>query len=273
MLRVIFIGLLGECQAFSSKRTSKKPSPKALPLMPNLYLAITQRTLVGILHLTIPLAFRRSPAMPHLARLPTSLCVSLRRTEQLTIKEARYYIPCAANEAAIDSLLLHDGDLYPFQFTTGSTDDIKPGLQNVLNRFTGLLPQKDWRFIFIVPDDLEAFSYPHSNKGFLLDHIPFSAQVATVTYYVAERFRMLKQKNGGTFGLLFEAHMQQAFAKGININAKPIPRSWNNGSRWHSTFSDFSTKPNFRRGPSQCTAQHTIRLLPVYHSEGRTGSS
>ncbi|KAF8521910.1 hypothetical protein BU17DRAFT_87460 [Hysterangium stoloniferum] len=103
--------------------------------------------------------------------------IEYNQTEQLTIKEAWYYIPCAANEAAIDSLLLHDGHLYLFQFTTGSTDDINPGLQNVLNRFTGLPPQKDWRFIFIVPDDLEAFSYPHSNKGFLLDHIPFTAQV------------------------------------------------------------------------------------------------
>ncbi|KAF8513912.1 hypothetical protein BU17DRAFT_94947 [Hysterangium stoloniferum] len=124
----------------------------------------------------------------HNASLDTSSDFSLRvtpagtikydYTEQLTIKEAWYYIPRSANEAAIDSLMLHDGYLYLFQFTTGKTHNIKSGLQNVLNGFTGLPHRKDWRFIFIVPDDLTSFSCPHSNKGFLLDHIPFTAQVA-----------------------------------------------------------------------------------------------
>ncbi|KAF8513599.1 hypothetical protein BU17DRAFT_53205 [Hysterangium stoloniferum] len=113
-----------------------------------------------------------------------SLCVTPAGTieydhaEQLTIKEASYYIPRAANEAAIDSFILHDGYLYLFQFTTGSTHGIKPSLQNVLDRFAGLPDWKHWRFIFIVPDDLKSFSCPHSNKGFLLDDIPFTAQVS-----------------------------------------------------------------------------------------------
>ncbi|KAF8523873.1 hypothetical protein BU17DRAFT_85290 [Hysterangium stoloniferum] len=129
-------------------------------------------------HLTIPLPFRRRATLPHLTHLPTSLCVSLRYTELLTIKEDWYYVPHSANGAAIDSLMLHGGYLYLFQFTTGKMHDIKPGLENVLNRFTELPDRKAWRFIFIVPNNLTSFSCPHSNKGFLLDHIPFTAQVA-----------------------------------------------------------------------------------------------
>jgi hypothetical protein len=104
--------------------------------------------------------------------------------EQYVIKEDWYYIPLADNEEAIDSLILHDGYLYLFQFTTSSSHDIKPGLQDFLSRFAGLQPHYHWRFIFIIPDNLRSFSCPHSDKGFLLDQIPYTAQVTAHQYQV-----------------------------------------------------------------------------------------
>ncbi|KAF8524690.1 hypothetical protein BU17DRAFT_42824 [Hysterangium stoloniferum] len=100
-----------------------------------------------------------------------------RPDKQLVIREDCYYIPRVNNAVGIDSLILHRGYLYLFQFTSGSKHDIKPGLQGTLDKFAGVPPREKWRFIFIVPDHLKSFDYPHSDKGFLRDHIPYIAQV------------------------------------------------------------------------------------------------
>jgi hypothetical protein len=97
--------------------------------------------------------------------------------EQLSIEEGVYYVPLADNEVAMDSLILHDKRLYLFQFSGGSKHDINIGLEEALTQFCGLPPQANWVFIFIVPQHLTSFSCPHSDEGFLKDHVPYIAQV------------------------------------------------------------------------------------------------
>jgi hypothetical protein len=103
--------------------------------------------------------------------------------ERLTIEEGIYYVPLADNGVAIDSLILHERYLYLFQFSGSLKADIRLGLQDILNQFSGLPPQANWCFIFVVPQGHTSFHCAHSDEGFLKDHVPYIAQVAVRQKY------------------------------------------------------------------------------------------
>ena len=95
----------------------------------------------------------------------------------LAIKENIYYVPLSENEVAIDSFIMHAGCLYLFQFTSGLNHGLNSGLVTTLARFSGLPAAENQYIIFVVPKHLARFSCPHSNNGFLRDHVPYVAQI------------------------------------------------------------------------------------------------
>ncbi|KAF8797681.1 hypothetical protein BYT27DRAFT_7125029 [Phlegmacium glaucopus] len=99
------------------------------------------------------------------------------RKSEVVIEENIYYVPLADNEVAIDSFIITAGHLYLFQFASGPEHSVKRGLLATLNRFSCLPPVANQHFIFVVPKHLAKFACPHSDDGFLRDHIPYVAQV------------------------------------------------------------------------------------------------
>jgi hypothetical protein len=65
-----------------------------------------------------------------------------------------FYVPEAGNQVVLDSFIMLDGVLYIFQFTTGTTYDIKTGLVDFLLGRPGIPSTEDWRFVFIIKPDL-----------------------------------------------------------------------------------------------------------------------
>jgi hypothetical protein len=94
----------------------------------------------------------------------------------LTIEENIYYVPLSENEVAIDSFIDHAGHLYMFQFASGSQHGVEHGLLTTLDRFSSLPAAENQHIIFVVPKHLAQFNCPHSNNGFLCDHVPYVAQ-------------------------------------------------------------------------------------------------
>ncbi|PVF96573.1 hypothetical protein CPB86DRAFT_798762 [Serendipita vermifera] len=95
----------------------------------------------------------------------------------LAIEENIYYVPLSENEVAIDSFIVDAGHLYLFQFATGSQHSVNGGLVGRLSQFSHLPVAENWHFIFVVPKTLDKFSCPHSDDGFLHDHVPYVAQI------------------------------------------------------------------------------------------------
>lgn len=113
---------------------------------------------------------------------PISLSISPSKSQvynnrPLTIEENIYYVPLSENEVAIDSFIVHDGHLYLFQFASGSQHGVNRGLLTTLARFSGLPAAQNQHIIFVVPKRLAQFNCPHSNDGFLRDHVPYVAQI------------------------------------------------------------------------------------------------
>lgn len=100
---------------------------------------------------------------------------------ELTAREDIYYIPDPDNAMAIDSFIVHAGQLYLFQFTVGTLHDhIKPRILDLPKQFHGLPPQDHWHLIFVVPISLQNFStYPDPDLNFPLNL--YTAQVAVAT--------------------------------------------------------------------------------------------
>jgi hypothetical protein len=86
-----------------------------------------------------------------------------------------------------------------------------------------------------------------------------------------EVFDLLRQfsrvTNGEMTGLLFEAHFQKAFAKNVDIDAKPMFRRPIKNSHWHSIFGDFSTHPSLRKAHDKVLldtqASFSLRITPA----------
>ena len=100
-----------------------------------------------------------------------------KHNQPLTIEENIYYVPLSDNEVAVDSFIVHAGHLYLFQFASGTEHSVNLGLMTTLAQFSGLPAADNWHFIFVVPKYLTAFDRPHSNDGFLRDHVPYVAQI------------------------------------------------------------------------------------------------
>jgi hypothetical protein len=95
----------------------------------------------------------------------------------LAIEENIYYVPLSENEVAIDSFIVHAGHLYLFQFASGPQHSVNRGLLTTLSRFSSLPVSENRHFIFVVPKHLTQFNCPHSNDGFLHDHVPYVVQI------------------------------------------------------------------------------------------------
>jgi hypothetical protein len=89
-----------------------------------------------------------------------------------------YYIPRKGNQVALDSFIVHQGFLDIFQFTNGQSHDIKDTLIPFLAKCTGLPTRENWRFIFIIPDDVALLKCPVPHSVGLQNLPLFSSIVA-----------------------------------------------------------------------------------------------
>ena len=94
------------------------------------------------------------------------------------LRQNVYYIPKKLNEAVFASFILKDDILYLFQFTVFEEHRINDKLILRFEECTNVPPRDKWRFILIIPDDVEALEclYP-KNQG-LQKLNPFSSQVS-----------------------------------------------------------------------------------------------
>ena len=69
------------------------------------------------------------------------------------IEQDVFYVPVASNQEALDSFILHGGNLFILQFTIAKTQSIKQGLLRFFEQLTGVPPMSQWRFVFIVEPD------------------------------------------------------------------------------------------------------------------------
>jgi len=76
------------------------------------------------------------------------------------IRPSAYYIPLGSNQVALDSFVIKNDVLYIFQFTAGKTHDVKDGLISFLKKCQNIPAFRNWRFIFMMPQDAEALQFP-----------------------------------------------------------------------------------------------------------------
>ncbi|KAF8344462.1 hypothetical protein F5887DRAFT_971369 [Amanita rubescens] len=98
-------------------------------------------------------------------------------TMTLSIRPDVYYVPRSGQQVALDSFILHGGYLNVFQCTGGKDHDIKGGLYDFLASCSGLPPRTNWRFVFVVPDDLVSFSCPASSHPVVKDLGLYTARI------------------------------------------------------------------------------------------------
>lgn len=97
--------------------------------------------------------------------------------ERLTIQENIYYVPLSKNEVAIDSFIVHAGNLYLFQFASGAERSVNLGLVDRLAQFSGLPAAENQYLIFVIPNSRPEFKCPHSYDGFLGSHTTFVGRI------------------------------------------------------------------------------------------------
>ncbi|KAK2460049.1 hypothetical protein APHAL10511_007926 [Amanita phalloides] len=98
-------------------------------------------------------------------------------TIRLSIRPDVYYVPRSGQQVALDSFILREGYLNVFQCTGHHDHDIKSGIYDFLASCSGLPPRTNWRFVFVIPDDLVSFSCPASSVtdvGLYTARIPMS---------------------------------------------------------------------------------------------------
>jgi hypothetical protein len=79
---------------------------------------------------------------------------------ELQLQRDVYYIPNKMNEAGLDSFIWHDEHMYIFQFTVGKKHSINEGLIQRFVECTELPSRPNWRFIFVIPDDVPVLTCP-----------------------------------------------------------------------------------------------------------------
>lgn len=100
------------------------------------------------------------------------------KDQQLTIEPGVYYIPRSGQQVALDSFILYDGFLYIYQCTGSKDHGIKDGIISFLRACKGLPATDLWRFVFVVPDDLESFSCPASRNDTIQSLFLYTTQIA-----------------------------------------------------------------------------------------------
>ena len=98
-------------------------------------------------------------------------------TRQICILPDVYYVPRSGQQVALDSFILHGGYLNVFQCTGRHDRGIKSGLIDFLASCSGLPPRTNWRFVFIIPEDLVSFSCPASSNPAVKDLGLYTARI------------------------------------------------------------------------------------------------
>jgi hypothetical protein len=100
---------------------------------------------------------------------------------KLNIQPDVYYVPRSSQQVTLDSFILYGGYLNVFQCTGGCNRNIKDGLVDFLASCSGLPPHANWRFVFIIPDDLVSFSCPASSHSVVKDLGLYTARIPMST--------------------------------------------------------------------------------------------
>ncbi|TDL23661.1 hypothetical protein BD410DRAFT_802458 [Rickenella mellea] len=90
--------------------------------------------------------------------------IAYSRATSMGIKPNIYYVPQSGQQAGLNSFIIHRGILFMFQCTGCEDHDIKDGLVEFLASCQGVPSRNNWRFVFIISDDLESFTCPASIK-------------------------------------------------------------------------------------------------------------
>jgi hypothetical protein len=98
-------------------------------------------------------------------------------TTKLSIRADIYYVPRSGQQIALDAFIPHGGYLDVFQCTGRHDHDIKGGLDDFLASCSGLPPRTNWRFVFVIPDDLDSFSCPASSDSVVKDLGLYTARI------------------------------------------------------------------------------------------------
>ncbi|KAK2461336.1 hypothetical protein APHAL10511_006863 [Amanita phalloides] len=98
-------------------------------------------------------------------------------TTKLNIRPDVYYIHRSGQQVALDSFILHGGYLNIFQCTGCHDHDIKSGINDFLASCSGLPPRTNWRFVFVIPDDLVSFSCPATSDSVAKDLGLYTARI------------------------------------------------------------------------------------------------
>jgi hypothetical protein len=104
----------------------------------------------------------RQAALPkemHLDIHPSATCEYV-DSDTLRVLPDTYYIPRATNQVALDSFLLCGPHLYIFQFAGGKKHGVNEKFLPFLAKCTGLPSSNNWRFIFVIADDVETMKCP-----------------------------------------------------------------------------------------------------------------
>ena len=109
---------------------------------------------------------------------PSGTCEYCESDVKARIKPDVYYMPRSANQVAFDSFILHDGHLFIFQFTGGKSRQVKFGLITFLAQCANIPERDKWRFIFIIPDDVEVLKCPYPRSAELQELELFSSVLA-----------------------------------------------------------------------------------------------
>jgi len=96
---------------------------------------------------------------------------------KLKVKTGTYYVPRSRQQVALDSFVVHGGILYIFQCTGGRKHPIRDGMVPFLNSCEGIPSVDQWRFVFVVPDDLDSFSCPASDNELIHGLNPYTARI------------------------------------------------------------------------------------------------
>lgn len=90
-----------------------------------------------------------------------------------------YYVPMRENSAVMDPFIYHDGYLFIFRFTASEEHSIDTELISQLNECASFPPRSNWRFVFIISDDVKVLKCRYSRSCELqeLELNPFSSKV------------------------------------------------------------------------------------------------
>jgi hypothetical protein len=97
--------------------------------------------------------------------------------QPLCIMSDGYYLPKQDNQVALDSFILHENFLYIFQFTSVKQYGINEGLVSFFENCQQVPARANWRFIFIIPHDVDIVKCPASPNAEILELKIFSSIV------------------------------------------------------------------------------------------------